>query len=655
MAMETRTESVSDWTELAAAVERAGSGGSVTIELTSDIPAAGHDAIVIAGGRNITLTSGAGGPFVLYQQTNGQRHFLINEGVLTLQNVILSGNQANVTWNHGGVAVGTVTNRLRQLNMGAGSVITNNRFGQGGGVFLQNSGVLVMSGGTVSGNVSTGAGGGVSATGGSTFTMNSGTIEGNMAVTQAGGVQVAGSTFTIGNGNIQNNTASTGGGVHVINVASTMTMQGGMIQNNEATGTDGGGVSVTGSSTFLMTGGTISDNAAAAQGGGVNVLSPNAINSTTFQMQGGVIQNNGAGTNGGGVMVWGGAVFTMTNGILYDNEADNGGGVHVQGGATRFALEGGAIYENTARGTGVNSGGGGVNILSGTFTMTGGIIRNNFAASNGGGVRRGPATDAFFAMTGGNIRDNRTDGAGGALFAQGEVYSPIVPATAYPRIAIGPAAVFSGNWAATGAFRPDNIDAIRDRIETTSATLFGHPINNFDINYRTGQQVTARTITYVATAYGSFDPPGAPDVRTETIHVDTATLPVFPQLVPTVTAIAGHTFLGWVREGVPTFELLNETQVRALPITDDTTFIAQYEEVISPTPTPIPTPTPTPTVTPTPTPNPTSTPSPPSTPGAPQTGDVREAGLYIALLIAGVLCTGSAIGYGVWRKFVRRR
>jgi len=435
------------------------------------------------------------------------------------------------------------------------------------------NGCLHMTGGTLRGNGSTENGGGVRLTGGSTFVINSGNIEGNVAASSGGGVHVVGSHFTMIDGNIFGNDATgNGGGVFATGPTTIANMQGGMIQENVAA-LDGGGLSVQGASTFIMTGGSVYKNQA-NNGGGVNVIG----NNSAFEMQGGNIRENEAALLGGGFHVFGLGSLTMQQGEIAGNEAGNsGGGVNVQGGGTLFAMEGGEIYENASRNLGAAFGGGGANIASGIFVMHNGVIRNNHAESNGGGVRRGLlAVDAHFAMHGGTIRDNTAVGEGGGLFAQGEVYGPTLAATAYPRIVINPDGTFSGNRAGTGAFRPPDVTAITDRIATTSATIFHHPINNFDINFIYEPRITELTVTYETDARGSFNAPGAPDVRLETIQVDTALLPFLPQHVPTVTAAEGHAFTGWVRDGDS--RLLTDAEVRALSITEDTRFIAQYAD-----------------------------------------------------------------------------
>jgi len=572
------TVQVYDWTTLANAVSGIAPGVPTTIELINSIPAEGHPAITISGGVDITLTS-AGGPHTLFQETAGERHFVINNGTLRLRNVTLSGDLA-VTDNHGGVEFSTGSS-VRQLFLETGGIIENNRAGQGGGVFMRGvNASTTINGGIIRNNRSASTGGGISATSNSTLIMNAGAIEGNEANTSGGGVHVAQSTFNIIDGNICGNTGNSGGGIFISAATAAVNMDGGRIENNTSTGY-GGGISVTASSRLTMTGGIIYNNNAASGGGGVNLLNPTGASIVSrFYMDGGRIENNTAGTNGGGVMAWGGAAFTMADGIIYDNEANNGGGIHVQSGAgvnTVFTMECGIIYGNYAIGAGTNNGGGGVNIAGGTFIMENGIIENNFAVSNGGGVRRGAEANAFFIMSGGTISNN-TAQRGGGLFSQGEAYSDPVAATAYPRITIGSEAIFSGNRAITGAFRAINIEAIRNQVETTHATLFGHPINNFDINFSGAQAVYSLTITYISTASGTFN--NAPyNERIESITIaDIVVFPVFTQLVPAVTAVPGYRFIGWAQYGAPNNTLLSADDIYALSIIDNITFIAQYEK-----------------------------------------------------------------------------
>jgi hypothetical protein len=78
------------------------------------------------------------------------------------------------------------------------------------------------------------------------------------------------------------------------------------------------------------------------------------------------------------VSVGNGGELILKSGKITGNSTEGGGGVNVVKGT--FTMEGGAITGNTA--TGVNSGGG-VKV-SGIFTMTGGTISGNNAEYGGG-------------------------------------------------------------------------------------------------------------------------------------------------------------------------------------------------------------------------------------------------------------------------------
>jgi len=567
------TVPVSDWDQLRTEIDLAGTNGTVVIEVTGDIlstAAMDGSAIQITGGRNVTITSGLGGPFTLYQEVPGERHFLLINGTLTLQSITLSGNvdlsDTSDTDLRGGVEFGALQAGSRQLNMEAGSAIINNRFGEGGGVRVRSSGTFYMSpNATISGNESTMSGGGIHIAAASTFTMIGGSISGNVSI---GG----------------------GGGIHLMG-SSAFYMLNGEIRANHARGGSGGGLHAMGSSTFSMATGTIRDNTASVDGGGVSLLAPASAGPlpTTFEMLGGEIRGNDAVNTGGGIALQANSSFTMQAGEIFGNFAQSGGGVNIHSPVitpSTFTMWNGEIHNNTARGTLATAGGGGVNIQGGFFIMQNGTIRDNLSEGYGGGVRRGPGVGvgtniAYFTMHNGAIRNNTAAGGdGGGLFAHGgDVFynQAILPPNAYPRIAIGPDAIFSGNRAGNGAFRPpDDTSAVDYRIQTTSATLFGSPFNNFDINFRMPPRMYNIYVTYLTdVALGTFDAPGAPDERVYAIPVDTAAgLPFLPPNIPTVTEVTAQAFTGWVQDGYN--NLMTSPELSVFPITDDTTFIAQY-------------------------------------------------------------------------------
>ncbi len=158
----------------------------------------------------------------------------------------------------------------------------------------------------------------------------------------------------------------------------TKTVNGGVITGGNDT--NSGGVFVEQGSPagkLTMKGGNIVGNTSNTAGGGVYLQTGSA-----FDMEGGSIIGNITGTTytGGGVGLTS-ASFTMTGGKIEYNVAASGGGVYSDKGT--FTMTDGEIDNNTATGFGL---GGGVGIGNGTFTMTGGKISGNKATTNGGGV-----------------------------------------------------------------------------------------------------------------------------------------------------------------------------------------------------------------------------------------------------------------------------
>ena len=224
------------------------------------------------------------------------------------------------------------------------------------------------------------------------FDMYGGNIRGNYAVHHrprwnGAGVYVSSSRchFTMYGGSISDNQ---GHGVSVVEGA-TFTMNGGSITNNTISGSSGAGVMNCG--TVVMNKGLISKNSITdGDGGGAGVHNGPAVlntnyNKPVFEMRGGEISENTTTTKGSG----GGisnldAICTITSGSICRNQAGNGGGVNNT--ESVFKMQGGEIIGNRANGYS----GGGVNnntgLATGSFTMSGGVIKENQAAQYGGGV-----------------------------------------------------------------------------------------------------------------------------------------------------------------------------------------------------------------------------------------------------------------------------
>ncbi|MCL2570993.1 MAG: hypothetical protein FWE11_01190 [Defluviitaleaceae bacterium] len=352
------------------------------------------------------------------------------------------------------------------------------RNGWGGGVLVfGNNSHFTMHNGHIYGNRTYHGGGGVWISDGtnSSFTMHGGVIWGNryrptrvganVPIPQGGGiwlngagnyVRLYGGTIGHATDNALGNQAGEGAGVRVSGGA-RLYMLGSTVRiaRNYATYFAGGGVMITGgeaasSSTFTMTSGVIEHNTGhhgwspqITSGGGVYVSAggefimrlpqagePGHNNAGHPQP---IIQNNNADQGGAGVGVMGYRTvnanivpsrFVMHTGVIRNNHtAFSGGfagGLYLNNGAVGY-MHGGEIYGNRGWwGGGVNIGAyvptqdGSSIINPSTFTMTNGIIRNNFtrgSTTTGGGVH---ASDyVTFNMSGGVIHSNNINSPAG--------------------------------------------------------------------------------------------------------------------------------------------------------------------------------------------------------------------------------------------------
>jgi hypothetical protein len=138
----------------------------------------------------------------------------------------------------------------------------------------------------------------------------------------------------------------------------------------------------------------------------------------TLEMKAGslITGNANSSSYGGGVEVMSGT-FTMSGGAVSGNTASYGGGVRVGSYATAtFTMSGGAVSGNSA-----SSSGGGVDVTGGTFSMSGGAVSGNTVSSSisysgGGGVL---VNNGTFSMSGGAVSGNTSDGNGGVFVYAG--------------------------------------------------------------------------------------------------------------------------------------------------------------------------------------------------------------------------------------------
>ena len=197
---------------------------------------------------------------------------------------------------------------------------------------------------------------------------------------------------------------------------------------------------------FKMSGGEISNNK--ANYGGVLIgtdYQTDYTNEAHFVMDGGIISNNKAtrfassGGYGGGVMVNLNGNFTLNKGIIKGNKAIMGGGVcvndgYVSNGAEAagfehndwinkyhcpgsFIMNGGTIEDNVAENfiAGDEGCGGGIYVASNKVVLNGGMIQNNKAERQGGGVYVG-STPYILQMNEVVITENNATLGGGLWF-----------------------------------------------------------------------------------------------------------------------------------------------------------------------------------------------------------------------------------------------
>ncbi|MCL2842364.1 MAG: S-layer homology domain-containing protein [Oscillospiraceae bacterium] len=252
-----------------------------------------------------------------------------------------------------------------------------------------------------------------------------------------------------------------------------------------------GGVSSNG--TLVMRAGAIIENSRYRFGSGVNIFGSGPVGGTSyFTMEdGSEIRNNVSTLYGGGVRIVSHATFVMNGGVIANNTAPSGGGIALNGNPSYFTMNGGQIIGNVA----VSTSGGGIGtferrpgvgfVSSAQVVINNGIIRNNIAATDGGGIN---IQNHQLTINAGFLTGNRAVRWGGAIYTSVRQTSSLSSSTLesrdYRNITIGADVVFAHNFAGQGAFPPPVNPEITN-INTTSATIHNHPLNNNDIAFRT--------------------------------------------------------------------------------------------------------------------------------------------------------------------------
>ena len=311
---------------------------------------------------------------------------------LTLSNIVIDGAECTVDAAH----AAETDSIIKAANGGtivlnSGAILQNNKAAQfGSGILANNRVNITMEDGAIirnNTNRNYELGGGILIGNGSTFTMNGGEISGNTA-NGGGGVAIVGSTMVMHDGVISNNSTyrtsgqgSYGAGVYVADYANSsggdtlftatpasFEMNGGKITENKALDYGGGVVTFPQYSkkiTININNGEISGNKVTRGSGGAVAA---FFGVTELNIKDGTLTGNSARSYGGGVFLYDATNVTISGGTISENKASQGGGVYLW--PTSAANQtGGSIENNVA-----NAGGG---VYGGTYTMTGGVIKDN--------------------------------------------------------------------------------------------------------------------------------------------------------------------------------------------------------------------------------------------------------------------------------------
>lgn len=387
--------------------------GSATIEMLYDYAMPSWDSINLTGLYNITLTSwNPSSPQTITRDldfTSGP--MILNEGVLTLKDIILDGN-ADVN-----TASAMIQNNST-LVIDSGTTIQNaNGTGRGGAVYMQGGTLTVQNtdaakNPTFKGNKAAN-GGAIYASAGSVM-VTSGNFTDNSASTYGGAIYYSGTgTVEISDGKISGNQAVNGGAIYAISgtikVNGTAEFEGNntRIKNGAEQG-DGGAVYMT--QAVLELGGSAQFNQNTAQNGGAIYSESGSI--TMASRTGVILSENEATVGNGGAIYIGTGSLAINSGnytSLTKNKAENGNGgaIYVDSGSVEMAC--GTIGdENNTDNANEAKNGAGIYVNSGSCSFVNdstAIITGN-VASDGGAIGVGSANARLYFRGGVQVRYN---------------------------------------------------------------------------------------------------------------------------------------------------------------------------------------------------------------------------------------------------------
>ncbi|MDR1795270.1 MAG: InlB B-repeat-containing protein [Erysipelotrichaceae bacterium] len=498
--------SVANFSDLQSAFGNADSVINITVTANITITA----LLEVPAGKSISITS-SGGPWTLTRDSalTGDLITVKATGYLTLSDIIIDGNKANLTAN------GSLISSSGATILNSGAVLQNNDAGTaaGGAIAVTSTGTLTFNDGEIANNRSNETGGGINLVAGSSINMLGGKIHDNYSDSTnwgGGGIYIAPSagTLVIGGGEIYGNSAkSYGGGLFT---KSPLTLTNVSIHDNTAVEQNGGGI-YNDDALTLGAGVLVDNNYAVKTGGGIyNYTSGNltvdgaTISNNTCDIWGGGIYNFGTVTiesgtissnhadqgNGGGIFNFGDLV--INGGTITENSASGGGGIYTNvylTNNTTVTINGGYITKNTA------TVGAGLSVYEGDIFINGGTFSGNVASGAGGAIDYNTLNGKKLTISNATFTNNKARVGGGAIGINGSNLS---------QLEIGANVVFSNNDIDGQAYDIDDDDKAlyenQVNPDTTWTDPFTQGYNNVDIEYYGDIQIM---LVYFDSDYGS--------------------------------------------------------------------------------------------------------------------------------------------------------
>ena len=353
---------------LRGAISSAPAGTDINFSVTGTITLTGGD---IAIAKNLTITAPASAPGITVSGNNASRIFDIEGSTVALSGLTLSGGNGNGGdgyWNgYGGAIINggvlTLTNCIISGSTAeyfGGGVYNRDQATQGSIVY--GSGTLTVTNSTISGNVGSRTGGGIWNGGaltviGSTFSNNN---VNTAFASQGGGGIFNQSTANVSSSTFSSNSALLDGGA--ISNFGTVTVTSSTFNGNTASNF-GGALYNYNYGTMTLTNSTLFGNKAPTYfGGGI-------YNYGTLTVSSATISGNSAATRGGGI--WNGGTLNLSNSIVAGNTVSNAAnGSDIYGSVSTGDYN---LVQNTASAS-----------LTGTHNVTGQPAMLGTLANNGG-------------------------------------------------------------------------------------------------------------------------------------------------------------------------------------------------------------------------------------------------------------------------------